>query len=64
MMIDPHVHFHVLPRYDTAIEHEGTSFIDAGWPGPPRLDQHNALASSEFEALVQLLIGSWPEVGR
>lgn len=37
MMVDPHVHFHVLPRYDGTREFEGQSFPDSGWPGPPDL---------------------------
>jgi len=42
MMVDPHVHFHVIPRYATAQTFEGHEFTDAGWPGPPRLDAVNA----------------------
>lgn len=64
MMIDPHVHFHVLPRYAEAPTHDGTQFADAGWPGPPRLDQHTELDPARFSALVQHLLGAWPEVGR
>jgi diadenosine tetraphosphate (Ap4A) HIT family hydrolase len=37
MMVDPHVHFHVLPRYAEAQEFEGTLFPDKGWPGMPDL---------------------------
>ena len=39
MMVDPHVHFHVIPRYEGEREFEGTRFPDSGWPGLPRLDQ-------------------------
>ena len=38
MMVDPHVHFHVIPRYSEARQWDGIAFPDAGWPGPPRLD--------------------------
>jgi len=38
MMVDPHVHFHVIPRYEGVREWQKLSFPDAGWPGPPRLD--------------------------
>ena len=37
MMVDPHVHFHVLPRYDGARQHEAVQISDAGWPGQPDL---------------------------
>lgn len=39
MMVDPHVHFHVLPRYDGAQELVGVTFPDPGWPGVPDLKQ-------------------------
>lgn len=32
MMIDPEVHFHVIPRYSTAVEFEGMTFVDPDWP--------------------------------
>ncbi|HEU5481682.1 MAG TPA: HIT family protein [Sphingomicrobium sp.] len=37
MMVDPNVHFHVIPRYSAAREWEGIEFPDEGWPGPPEL---------------------------
>src|ERR1051325_8572197 len=44
MMVDPDVHFHVLPRYEGSREHGGHTFTDAGWPGPPALASHVALS--------------------
>src|SRR5690606_983666 len=35
MMVDPHVHFHVLPRYSGIREFGGVSFTDPGWPRLP-----------------------------
>ena len=55
MMVDPHVHFHVLPRYDGAREWMGVSFPDAGWPGPPSLGQAVALAPAQIAALVEAM---------
>lgn len=43
MMVDPHVHFHVIPRYSDSRTWDGLEFADAGWPGPPRLDAGIAL---------------------
>jgi diadenosine tetraphosphate (Ap4A) HIT family hydrolase len=37
MMVDPHVHFHVLPRYAVSQNFEGVTFPDAGWPTIPDL---------------------------
>ena len=37
MMVDPNVHFHVVPRYDGNRVFEGGSFPDAGWPTQPNL---------------------------
>ena len=37
MMVDPHVHFHVIPRYEGERGHNGLTIADAGWPGPPDL---------------------------
>lgn len=37
MMADPHVHFHVIPRYSKTRELAGRSIDDAGWPGLPDL---------------------------
>ena len=35
MMVDPDVHFHVIPRYEGAREYTGATFGDGDWPGPP-----------------------------
>src|SRR4051812_41108333 len=43
MMVDPHVHFHVIPRYSQVRRWDTFEFADAGWPGPPRLDQARQL---------------------
>lgn len=37
MMVDPHVHFHVVPRYSQPREWAGLTLADQGWPGPPEL---------------------------
>ena len=39
MMVDPNVHFHVIPRYSGArVVRTASTFADAGWPGPPDLE--------------------------
>ena len=37
MMVDPHVHFHVLPRYAEPRTFAGREWKDEGWPGIPAL---------------------------
>ncbi|EQB14460.1 HIT family protein [Sphingobium lactosutens] len=37
MMVDPHVHFHVIPRYEGSRTAAGLTIMDAGWPGQPDL---------------------------
>ncbi|WP_019051671.1 HIT family protein [Sphingobium xenophagum] len=37
MMVDPHVHFHVIPRYEGTRSAAGVRVADAGWPGQPDL---------------------------
>ena len=37
MMVDPHVHFHVLPRYSGSRTLGGLDVMDHGWPRAPDL---------------------------
>lgn len=37
MMVDPHVHFHVLPRYARPVRFADREWTDLGWPAPPQL---------------------------
>ena len=60
MMVDPHVHFHVIPRYEGEREWGELSVTDAGWSGPPALGQAVALTSAQIEAVAQWLKGVWP----
>lgn len=46
MMVDPHVHFHVLPRYSAPAVFEGASYPDPGWPGQPNLGASEGLADA------------------
>ena len=41
MMVDPDVHFHVIPRYAQPRQFADMEFIDAGWPAMPNLGQIN-----------------------
>jgi diadenosine tetraphosphate (Ap4A) HIT family hydrolase len=37
MMVDPHVHFHVFPRYEGSRSLGPLTMTDSAWPGPPDL---------------------------
>lgn len=41
MMVDPHVHFHVIPRYETQKQFNNDTYVDYGWPGIPNFDIEN-----------------------
>ena len=51
MMVDPHVHFHVIPRYAGTRRWAGLDFADAGWPGPPRLDSAISLETENLRKM-------------
>jgi diadenosine tetraphosphate (Ap4A) HIT family hydrolase len=60
MMVDPDVHFHVIPRHSGTRRLDTIELADPGWPGPPDLkggvDVDGALRST----LVTLLRDAWP----
>jgi diadenosine tetraphosphate (Ap4A) HIT family hydrolase len=60
MMVDPNVHFHVIPRYEGARTARGVTVVDAGWPKAPALGEATALAADEVEALTGWLRELWP----
>ena len=51
MMVDPNVHFHVIPRYSEPRRWNGIEFPDAGWPGPPQLASSVELSDDQIRAL-------------
>ena len=51
MMVDPNVHFHVIPRYPEPRSWSGIEFPDAGWPGPPQLGASVALSADHIRNL-------------
>ncbi|MEY4721056.1 MAG: hypothetical protein RIQ46_781 [Pseudomonadota bacterium] len=55
MMVDPHVHFHVIPRYEGARDWNGREFVDVGWPKVPELGHAVALEGEELARLTEWL---------
>lgn len=59
MMVDPNVHFHVIPRYHGSRSFDGLTIPDAGWPGPPDLKSPAGLSEDAFEPLRVRLSNNW-----
>jgi diadenosine tetraphosphate (Ap4A) HIT family hydrolase len=62
MMVDPIVHFHLIPRYGAAVEHHGAKWQDEDWPLPPQLTQAgNDPNKEQLEAIRDTLRANWPQ---
>jgi diadenosine tetraphosphate (Ap4A) HIT family hydrolase len=61
MMVDPDVHFHVIPRYGSAQTFEAVEFPDAGWPGPPQLGAAVTPEPDARDRLLAAIRACWPE---
>ena len=63
MMVDPHVHFHVFPRYGGTKSLEGLEVTDIGWPGAP--DLKSAITPNEdlLKRLRRRISQHWLNVG-
>lgn len=59
MMVDPHVHFHVFPRYEGTRKAEGLTLADPNWPGPPDLSKAQKLSDGEIATLGTWLKNYW-----
>lgn len=59
MMVDPDVHFHVIPRYANSQSFEGQDFIDAGWPGVPNFSQINQTDNALNRVIIQHITKCW-----
>lgn len=60
MMVDPHVHFHVIPRYEGSRSAAGVRVEDGGWPKVPALQEAVALTQGQIQDLVDWLRSFWP----
>lgn len=59
MMVDPDVHFHVIPRYEGERRFADTLFPDVGWPGPPALDRSVVPDQKGIARIVAALRNEW-----
>ncbi|MEX1109977.1 MAG: HIT family protein [Dongiaceae bacterium] len=60
MMVDPHVHMHVIPRYADIRTYEGVEFLDPGWPRTPDLAHAPAVDDALRHRLASRLRDAWP----
>ena len=60
MMVDAHVHFHVLPRYEGERSAAGVTIADSGWPKLPVLGDAVEINPEQLAALAAWLKGLWP----
>jgi len=54
-MVDPNVHFHVIPRYSELRSLHEVEFPDAGWPGPPDLKSAVVLEPRQIGSICEEL---------
>ena len=59
MMVDPNVHFHVIPRYAETPSACGLSIPDPGWPALPQLAEGREITIDERDALRKKISASW-----
>lgn len=55
MMVDPNVHFHIIPRYEGIREFGGLVFPDLGWPKFPDLGASQELDAATRDSLIEKL---------
>ena len=62
MMVDPDVHFHILPRYSAVRVFDQTEFTDSSWPGPPDLGKTNDVSVHLQKKIRQTLKNTFSSV--
>ena len=59
MMVDPNVHFHVIPRYSEPPSACGLTIADPGWPVVPQLGVAQEITTAERDALRAHISSHW-----
>jgi diadenosine tetraphosphate (Ap4A) HIT family hydrolase len=60
-MVDPHVHFHVFPRYASERTVCGLTLVDSGWPKAPDMTAPVQLSDEQIAELVKRVQSYWPD---
>lgn len=63
MMVDRHVHFHVIPRYSEPVALGDRSYPDESWPGPPDVTRALDLPADTFAAVQEKITSLLPGQG-
>ena len=59
MMVDPDVHFHVIPRYAGERNFGSMEFADEHWPGPPDVTASIDISEDLKQQLLEFLRENW-----
>jgi diadenosine tetraphosphate (Ap4A) HIT family hydrolase len=59
MMVDPNVHFHVIPRYSKTPSACGLGIPDPGWPALPQLGEGLQVTPEQRDALREYISTHW-----
>ena len=59
MMVDPDVHFHVIPRYAQSQQFAEREFVDAGWPAVPNLSHVNETDEKTNQLIMDQIKSCW-----
>ncbi|HEX6094454.1 MAG TPA: HIT family protein, partial [Dongiaceae bacterium] len=59
MMVDPHVHFHVIPRYAGNRTIAGMEVTDHGWPRTPDLTKFAQPSAEDMAKIVGEMKSLW-----
>ncbi|MDC8444445.1 MAG: HIT family protein [Nitrosomonas sp.] len=59
MMVDPDVHFHIIPRYAQSRLFADTAFVDAGWPAVPQLGHINETNETINQMIIARIKACW-----
>jgi diadenosine tetraphosphate (Ap4A) HIT family hydrolase len=59
MMIDPDVHFHVIPRYSRVKYFNNVEFTDSGWPGAPDFGRAYEINAEVNRLIIDHIISCW-----
>ncbi len=59
MMVDPDVHFHVIPRYAKTKYFTGVEFVDSGWPGTPDFGRAYEINAEVNRHIMAHIVSCW-----
>jgi len=52
MMVDHHVHYHVIPRFKQSKHFGELNWIDSGWPGVPAISDNQHSDNPEIHPII------------